>query len=373
MMTVGVGKVRFADWTSLEFPSGCSDTFIFQMSIKAGLPPADYARVIRKLVPAVRKLRTSASVWVQVRGDSGGGKWFIQAVRHALRGLGAPVAVAADSVRPQIWDFSVYPWLTCQPVPRPPSAKSYLDGKKFRPSELGCLRVLARANCAYTKEIASLTGLSVTAVRSALRTLEEGRYVQAMGERRRPFWRICRMGLSLALRSWGLPPGYAFPHRKERGRSACKERMTVRRKLKRASAGRHRRTARLWPAWLRRAWPQAEIWAGWTEVPCGYTRPDCLCWGILDGYETLFWLEVEGGNKSGQLLREKTRWRVNQALVYARGYQVRLAFTLLGPPWVRREVVKVFSDLPADIAVVLEDWKAFGELPVPAWGIVRWA
>jgi hypothetical protein len=92
----------------------------------------------------------------------------------------------------------------------------------------------------------------------------------------------------------------------------------------------------------------------------------------LDGYETLFWLEVESGNSSSRVLRNKTLRRVNQALVYARGFQLRLVFALLGPPWVRREGVKVFHNLPDDIAVVLEDWKAFGELPVPEWGRVRW-
>jgi hypothetical protein len=373
MMTVGVGKLLFDDWTSLEFPGGWSDTFIFQMSPKAGLPPTDYARVIRKLVPPLLKLRKSASVWVQVSGESGAGNWFIQVVRHTLRGLPAPVAVTSGSVRPQIWDFSIYPWLDCQPYPRPPAVKSYLDKKQLRPSELGCLRVLARANCAYAREIASLVDLSLTGVRSALRTLEEGRFVRLIGQRRHPLWRICRTGVSIALRSWGLPPGYAFPYRKERGWPACKERITPRRKKKRTSAGRHRRTARLWPAWLRKAWPQAEVWAGWTEVTCVYKRPDSLCWGMLDGVETLFWLEVESGNKSRQVICEHTLGRVNHALVYARGYSVRLAFILLGPPWVRRDTVQVFSDLPDDLAVVLEDWKAFGELPVPAWGMVRWA
>lgn len=122
----------------------------------------------------------------------------------------------------------------------------------------------------------------------------------------------------------------------------------------------------------RRAWPQACIWTGWSEVSCGRTRPDALCWGRLDGYETLFWLEVESGNGSSKVLREKTIRRVNQALLYARGFSVRLVFAFLGPPWVCEEGMKVFRDLPNDVAVVVEDWKAFGELPVPEWGRVGW-
>jgi hypothetical protein len=49
-----------------------------------------------------------------------------------------------------------------------------------------------------------------------------------------------------------------------------------------------------------------------------------------------------------------------------------LVFALLGLPWVRRDVVEVFHDLPGDVAVVLEDWKKFGVLPAPDWGRVRW-
>jgi hypothetical protein len=93
---------------------------------------------------------------------------------------------------------------------------------------------------------------------------------------------------------------------------------------------------------------------------------------MLEGCETLFWLEVEGGNVSREVLRRKTLRRVNRALVYARGYKVRLLFALLGLPWVRRDVVEVFHDLPGDVAVVLEDWKEFGRLPVPGWGKVKW-
>ena len=368
-MTVRIGKVLFDNWESLELPDGWSDTFIFRLSPTDGLPPADYAQVIRTLIPPVRKLRKSASLWVQVCGKpSREGVWFIQAVRYALWGLPAPFAVTSDSVLPKIWDFSFYPWVDRQLLPRPPTADPYQKGKNLSLVKLGCLRVLARADCAYTAEVASLTGLSLTTVRKTLRTLKKSGLVELMESGRYPFWKIRRSGLSTALRSWGVPPGHAFSSRKERGRSACKDRGVSNRNKER----RHRRTARLWLAWLRQAWPQAEIWAGWTEVYCGGGRPDTLCWGLLDGRETLIWLEVEGGDKSGKILRKKTIRRVNQALVYARGFWLRLVFVLLGPPWVCREGVKVFYDLPDDIAVVIEDWRAFGELPVPARGKVRW-
>jgi hypothetical protein len=119
------------------------------------------------------------------------------------------------------------------------------------------------------------------------------------------------------------------------------------------------------------AWPQAEIWAGWSEVACGRSRPDALCWGQLDGYETLFWLEVESGNRARARLQRKTADRVNRALLYAHRSSVRLVFVLLGPPWVREGVAGIFPALPGDLAVMLADWKHFGDLPEPGWGRVK--
>jgi hypothetical protein len=366
---VRIGKIRFHGWESLKLSDSWSDTFIFRLSLADGLPPADYARVIRTFIPGLLKLRRSASLWVQVDGE---GQWYRQEARRALWGMRAPVAVTTDSIRPQFWDFTFSPRVDPQPWPRPPTTQPYFPEKDLTASALRCLRVLARADCGYTAEVASLVGLGRTATLGALKYLQERRWVRRVTTGKYPFWQIRLSGLSTALRSWWVPPGMPFPQRKERGLPACKERNAPAPKKRRASSGRHRRTARLWPAWLRKAWPQATIWAGWSEVACGRARPDALCWGSLGGYETLFWLEVESGHGSGHDLQERTVRRTNRALIYARRVPVRLVFILLGPPWVRREAVKVFQDLPRDLAVVLEDWKAFGTLPVPAWGKVRW-
>lgn len=43
----------------------------------------------------------------------------------------------------------------------------------------------------------------------------------------------------------------------------------------------------------------------------------------------------------------------------------------LAPPWVRQAVVEIFVQLPGDAAVVLADWKEFGELPVLEWASAR--
>lgn len=131
---------------------------------------------------------------------------------------------------------------------------------------------------------------------------------------------------------------------------------------------RHRRTARLWPAWLHRAWPQAEIWAGWSEVAIGRLHPDALAWGRLDGQETLFWLEVEGGHASRAELQRRARVRCNRAILYARSFSVNLVFVILAQGWIRETIVGGFCDLPDTVSVVLADWISFGWLPAPAWG-----
>ena len=405
-MPVRIGDVRFDGWESLELPGGWSDTFIVSVSPRDGLPPGDYACAIRSLAHPVLKLRKSASLWVRVNGE---GRWFPQVLREGLRGMRLPVAVTNTLEPPKLWDFSFAPWVSRYPSPPPPVIEPYLKEEGPSPSELGCLQVLARADCAYTAEVASLAGLSLATARHALRELAEQKWVEQLEGKDYPYWKIRRTGLSLTLRSWGLPPGQAFPRRKERGRLACKDRMkpkkgannpaqaeevtfigkqrgspnrrdviTFQREIqpddpeRRASSGRHRRTARLWPAWLRKAWPQAEISAGWSEVACGRLRPDALCWGRLERKETLFWLEVESGHDDGREVREKAVRRINQALVYARQFPVRLVFVLLGPPRVSRDVLRSVYDLPGDVAVVVEDWKDFGVLPVPQWGRVTW-
>ena len=133
--------------------------------------------------------------------------------------------------------------------------------------------------------------------------------------------------------------------------------------------GRHLRTARLWPAWLRRAWPQAEIWTGWSEVTIGrLRRPDALSWGRLNGVETLFWLEVERMHRSRAETKERLANRHNRALLYAHTFPVHLVFVVLSQAWLSGVVIEGFQNLPNSTAVVLAEWKDFGSLPVPVWG-----
>lgn len=354
-MAVRVGSLVFSEWRSFSLGNGWSDTFVFPLSTQAGLPPGDYAHPLRRMAGQLARLRPGASLWVQV--EAPGGCWYADEVRQALRGLPLAMAVTTGSgSSPQLRDFSFCPGLFRAPSPSPPAASGTGIGE-LSVQELQALRVLARLETAYTAEVASLSMLSLPTARQALRGLQGRRLVEREGQQAYPIWKVRRGGLSLALRSWGLPPGVAFPTRRERS----------------APGGRHRRTARLWPAWLRRSWPQAEVWTGWSEVALGRLRPDALAWGELSGREALFWLEVESGNASRETLRHKTIRRFEQAHLYARRFSVSLIFALLAPPWVRQAVVGGFVRLPEDVAVVLADWKAFGALPVPKWGFGRTA
>jgi hypothetical protein len=93
--------------------------------------------------------------------------------------------------------------------------------------------------------------------------------------------------------------------------------------------------------------------------------------GTLAEREALFWLEVERGNTSREALRRKTGSRFEGALHYARRFSLSLVFALLTPPWARQAMVEIFVQVPGDAAIVLADWKAFGALPLPQWGLAR--
>ena len=101
--------------------------------------------------------------------------------------------------------------------------------------------------------------------------------------------------------------------------------------------------------------------------------PDALAWGRLDGWETLFWMEVESGHSSREVLWRKLSRRLNQAYAYTQSLNVRLVFVLLAMPWVQEAARHVLTGVPDTMAVVTGDWKDFGRLPVVEWGKVRLA
>jgi len=370
-MPVRVGSLLFDDWHSLLLNKAWSDTFVYRLSSTDGLPPVDYANAVRRVIPPLLKLRHSASLWVAVESPAGG-TWFAEQVRRTLHGISAPVAVTNGiDDPPQLNGFSFYPWTERIQSPPPPQAENPVPDD-ISTNELRCLQVLARLEQAYTLEVASLSGCSRPTARKALKALRERGFLHFFPESNRvryPYWEIRRRGVSLALRSWGISAGISFPRRKER-RYGGKKRDHDKKAL--YVGGRHRNTSRLWPAWLRKAWPdRATIWAGWSEVFLGGSRPDALAWGLLDERETIFWLEVESGNRSKVEIARKAIRHINKAILYTESFpNMDLVMAFLGPPWVLEGIANVIGEVPKRMSVVLAGWMDFGTLPEPVWGKV---
>jgi hypothetical protein len=386
MSPVHVGTSLFHSWKSIEYPAGWTDTFIFRMPTDAGLPPDAYAEGVKILTWQLKKLHHGkASVWIQVDGP---GRWYAREVRRFVQGASISIAVTSSCVdQPAVDDFWPPPPTTGVPGPPPPKAEEWFLGNLSN-NELMCLRVLDRLQEGYTAEIAALAGLSLDTARKNLQILVEKDYavynvgavmkpkhelspkqLVLIGEKsfgrvdpekklRYPFYKITRKGNSLALRSWGIPPGYYFPERWE---------------LRKPSDSRHRKILRKWPAWLRKAWPHAHVWTGWSEV---YIKgldatPDALAWGSFGDYETLFWLEVESGHQSGERIIQKINRRLNQAAAYGKSMKLHVVFVLLAMPWVQKVAGSALVNIQDNVAVVTGDWNDFGHLPVAEWGRVR--
>ena len=369
---VRVGSLLFDDWHSLQLNEGWSDTFVYRILATDGLPPVDYARAVRRVVPPLLKLRHSASLWVTVESPSGG-TWYSEQVRRTLHGISAPVAVTNGlDTPPQLNDFSFCPWTERIQSPRPPQASNPFPDD-ITPNELHCLQVLARLEQAYTLEVASLVGCSRPTARKALKSLY-GRglldFIPESSNARYPYWEIRRPGVSLSLRSWGISTGVSFPRRKER-RYGGKKRSDSQKML--YIGGRHRYTSRLWPAWLRTAWQgRVTVWAGWSEVFLGGARPDALAWGLLDGREMIFWLEVESGNRSKAEIARKAIRSINKAIRYVGSFSdLDLVIAFLGPPWVIDGIRAGLHNPPVQVGVVLGSWTDFGVLQEPMRGRIE--
>jgi hypothetical protein len=379
-MATRVGSAVFQDHISMEvWPGSWTDTFVFPVRYDAALPPWDYAEVVKTTIPVLKKMRKGvASLWVPVTAP---GKWYFEEVKYALRKPSIPVAVTHGTEHlPRTIDFSIVPGV--RERVSPPGLPVYELGlSTLNKRTVHCLLALARLTVGYTNEIARYCLMNETYCLQALRELESLSYVEhcedsnidfhlmtakqrsSMGseneKEHKPYWKIRRPGVSAALREWGVPAGIPFEFRAERN-------------LLLDSA--HRRRSRQWPTWVKKALPHANIYAGWSEVsiPGARSNPDSLAWGEINGHETLFWMEVESGKSSRQLILNKTIARWEKAVIYANYVGVRLVFAVLGMPWVRNAARLAFMDVPPTCAVVISDWSKenFGQLPYPKWGEV---
>jgi len=376
-MAVRVGSAIFEDHISIELvPKRWTDTFILPIRHNMALPPWDYAEVVNTVIPLLRKFRRGASLWVPVIAP---GQWYFEEVKYAWRHATIPVAVTCGRIQPGILDFSRPPAIYDVPC-RGGAPADPVPGSDLSDNALRSLLVMTRLAAAYTNEVASSCMIEDRACRSALWELEKRGYLEyhqndtyidshlsssrqrsSKGEKQEkdiwPYWRIRRPGLSAALRAWGVPAGAEFGYRSERNRLLDSV---------------HRRRSRQWPKWVSKALPHAEIYAGWSEVgiPGLKANPDALAWGTIQGLETLFWLEVESGKSSRNLILDKTTVRWLKATGYAEVVGVHLVFVFLAMPWVRDAARLAFMDVPKTSAVIVADWSRhnFGQLPFPKWG-----
>lgn len=280
-----------------------------------------------------------------------------------------PYAVTFAGEQVDYRDFSVPPTLLHSALPYPPIVEN--KSRSATREQLRCLQALGRMKKGNEDEIASLAGLSNDVARNVLAILEQKGLVVYKSspriKRGKPkavqldlfsSWHLTSEGLSIALRSWGVPKGTQFTARLEKH-------------LSQIGSG-HRQKARTWFTWLKSAWPHAEIWAAWAEVrlPEVSVIPDGLAWGRIHGYETLFWLEVGDGHKSRKQITTVTRRRLDQALRFCKRTDVRLVYTQLSAKWVHEAARWACTDLPEELAVAMGDQRRFGALPILEWSKV---
>ena len=364
-MTVRVGRVSFHDWISLPFADGWSDTFIFRVDARACLPPFAYKPLLQRMAAAILPKRSSASLWIQVDSP---GAWYLAEVKRAmLPGLRIPYVVTRMGEEPDYCSFSFRPKLSYSPSARPPMLNDETQALSLE--EMRCLQTLARITLGNELDIASLAGLEEDVTKKILAGLEMKKLIvhtvssKIRGRKSMPLqmdlfpqWSATSKGLSLALRSWGVPKGIEFTARSEEN-------------LHHIETG-HRHISRRWLSWLRAAYPHAEIWTGWSEVrlPGTSVIPDALAWGCIRGYETLFWLEVGDEHKSRRQIIEITKKRLDEAWKFCQRTGVRLVYTQLSVDWVHEAARWEFNQLPAEVAVVTGNPRRFGKLPMVEWG-----
>jgi hypothetical protein len=99
-------------------------------------------------------------------------------------------------------------------------------------------------------------------------------------------------------------------------------------------------------------------------------RPDALAWGRIQGYETLFWLEVGDEHRSRREIEKITRKRLKEAWEFCCETGVRLVYAQLSPTWVCNAARWACVNLAPEEAVVMGNLRRFGELPILEWGAV---
>jgi|APSaa5957512576_1039674.scaffolds.fasta_scaffold15492_3 hypothetical protein len=337
-------------WQPIQHDAHWLDIFQYPISAQDGLPPTAQLEVIREIAKRLEKVRPRAAIWVSI---SSPGHWYLNELRR-LRYTYPPIAIMPAGKMPVLNDFSSIPFHQEALFP-PDFPLTRFDTKEFTRkahTELTVLRVAARLGKASAKEIAAQSGISRAYASRMLVGLQQNVLVERALVGKYAGWEITRQGIMVAHRSWNIPAGISFA--------------TFRRE-QRYAGYRHRRVARLWPAWLKASF-RVQIWSAWSEPSLRPGFPDALAWGLWLGQETLFWLEVDAGKKNQHELRRLYTRRWKQAAVYARQHNLPIIFVVLAKPWVLSVIRPALRDLPDGMAVLLQDWRDFGHLPMPNFG-----
>ena len=328
------------------------DIFRHHISYKDGLPPYAQARIIDLIANQLIKARPHPALWISVETP---GNWFYAELKRLVR-FKIPMTVQpawAPFVTERQFSSPIKP--TYLHAGEVPTLAPRFDLKEHGIKEplLRVLQILARLKTAYRPEIASLSGVSESHVRNLLKQLQDEGLIERRKIGKYEGWAIRANGLRLAHRSWNIPKGVHFT--KYRGEF-------------RYAGERHRRKARMWRAWLEKAYPNIEIWESWTEVPIQRGIPDALAWGTHQGNELLFWLEVDSGKSSGVTMQRIYGGRIAQARRHAVAWNLPIIFCIMGPGWVVRHFRRYDYSKFTPIAVIGHDWWDFGGLPQYAMG-----
>ncbi len=337
-------------WQPIQHDQHWLDVFQYPISAQDGLPPAARIEAVREIARRLEKIRPRAAVWASV---SSPGRWYLNELSR-LRYTYPPIAIMPAGGKPILNDFSSIPFhqesLSPPTFPLARFEASEYSRKAY--TELTVLRTVARLGKASAKEIAAQSGISRAYASRILVGLQQNAFMKRALVGKYAGWEITRQGIVMAHRSWNIPPGVSFaPFRREQ----------------RYAGYRHRRVARLWPAWLKAAL-RVHIWAAWSEPSLRPGFPDSLAWGLWLGQETLFWLEVDSGKKNQHELRYLYTRRWKQAAAYAQQQNLPILFVVLAKPWVLSVIRPIFCNLPHEVAVLLQDWRDFGHLPIPNFG-----
>jgi hypothetical protein len=309
---------------------------------------------------------------------SGPGTWYARELEYYFRDNKISVVITnADSeISPDhLFSFS-------HPYPSKPSKPTFgfnlIDLNQMKVKDrrkLHLIRLMARLSHATTNEIALLSDISRTYVRQLLPDLqEEGYFEQINGfdgkSKKYPAWMITKRGIQYAHQSWSIPLNMRFKG--------------IRGEQKYAGQ-RHRRVARIFKAWIQKAYgDDLVVWSAWTEPAFRGAYPDALVWGEYDGEEVLFWLECETGKKKTEKIKTDIMRRYDQAVANAIMGDIKIVFVVLSLPWVLKSLdasdgyeqyfkpSKVFPPQEM-IAVILENWRNFGDLNTPEFGYCRYA